>query len=506
MNASHDHSSLLERLTSDPEKNIHIIVKYAAEAIQTPCCLYNRYDQDKHIIFTPACIGLPPDFGGALRPEGSICYEKTLNSEGCIVAIEDLSATSYVKRDPIIKQNGFRSYLGCSVTIGGKVWGSLCVLDTKKRKFDQIHVRTITGLSKALSLEEERNQYRNALRQRLEWEKMLVDISTIAISIEGEKSFIDGCIERMQKTIDVEGIFIWKHNPVADTVSVLSEWIIEGHISQKDELQDIPTSMFPWGMGLMRQNKLMEYEDIEEVPEGHEKQIMRAMGVKSILMIPLFVNEEFYGTFGFEVYSHHRKWLDEDIYILRTVSQIITKAIEHHIAEKSLEEANQELEQRVKERTKELEGKQKELEKMNKMLMETNRALSALASYMERNKKETERHVARSINNRLMPIVKRLSKERLASRQRADVDLLASQLGELARGLEKAKDIPSMLSPAEARIAAMIKNGLSARDIARQLSISVETVKTHRRNIRKKLGLQNKDISLATYLHTKWEG
>lgn len=250
----------------------------------------------------------------------------------------------------------------------------------------------------------------------------------------------------------------------------------------------------------------MEYENIDEVPEGYEKEIMRAMGVKSILMILLFVNEQFYGTFGFKVYSHYRKWLDEDIYILRTVSQIITKAIEHHTAEKSLEEANRELEQRVEERTKDLEQKQKELEKLNKMLMETNRALSALASYMDKNKKETERHIARSINSRLMPIVKRLSKEKLSTRQRADIDLLASQLGDLARGLEKAKDIPSMLSPAEARIAAMIKNGLSAKDIARQLSISVETVKTHRRNIRKKLSLQNKDISLATYLRTKWEG
>ncbi len=49
------------------------------------------------------------------------------------------------------------------------------------------------------------------------------------------------------------------------------------------------------------------------------------------------------------------------------------------------------------------------------------------------------------------------------------------------------------------------RNGLSSREVAKQLNLSEETVKTHRRNIRKKLNLHNTNVSLAAYLRSKWE-
>jgi len=65
------------------------------------------------------------------------------------------------------------------------------------------------------------------------------------------------------------------------------------------------------------------------------------------------------------------------------------------------------------------------------------------------------------------------------------------------------KGIPALLSASEMKVAALIKNGLSTRQVAQQLNISEETVKTHRRNIRKKLNIQNSNISFATYLRSK---
>jgi len=57
----------------------------------------------------------------------------------------------------------------------------------------------------------------------------------------------------------------------------------------------------------------------------------------------------------------------------------------------------------------------------------------------------------------------------------------------------------------ELRIAAMVKNGLTSQEIARQLNISLHTVKTHRKNIRKKLKIQNSTVNLSSYLRAKME-
>jgi len=53
------------------------------------------------------------------------------------------------------------------------------------------------------------------------------------------------------------------------------------------------------------------------------------------------------------------------------------------------------------------------------------------------------------------------------------------------------------------RIASMIKNGISSEEIARHLYISPSTVKTHRRNIRKKLNIHNSGMNLRAYLESQ---
>lgn len=56
------------------------------------------------------------------------------------------------------------------------------------------------------------------------------------------------------------------------------------------------------------------------------------------------------------------------------------------------------------------------------------------------------------------------------------------------------------LSPRELEVCSMIRNGSSSKDIAAQLRISAETVHKFRHLIRKKLGITNKNINLASFL------
>ena len=55
-------------------------------------------------------------------------------------------------------------------------------------------------------------------------------------------------------------------------------------------------------------------------------------------------------------------------------------------------------------------------------------------------------------------------------------------------------------TPKEIQIANLIKEGSQDKDISEILHISVVTVKTHRQNIRKKLGIYGKRVNLRTHL------
>ena len=67
---------------------------------------------------------------------------------------------------------------------------------------------------------------------------------------------------------------------------------------------------------------------------------------------------------------------------------------------------------------------------------------------------------------------------------------------DLTSGFSPDAKLAAALSFAELRVASLIKSGLSTEDIAEHLHISYNTVRTHRKNIRKKLGINNSQYSL----------
>ena len=173
-------------------------------------------------------------------------------------------------------------------------------------------------------------------------------------------------------------------------------------------------------------------------------------------------------------------------------------------SEMLLRKSGAKLEKKVKEleqKRQELLDSKMELENVNNMLLETNNALSVLARNLEKNRKESEKRVLQKTKTLILPIIDKLYQARRLEKYRHDLDLLVGFIENLSSDLDKDK-ISAVLSAAEMRVASLIKNGMSSDEIARHLNVSLYTVKTHRKNIRKKLNLQNSGVNLRSYLES----
>jgi len=132
---------------------------------------------------------------------------------------------------------------------------------------------------------------------------------------------------------------------------------------------------------------------------------------------------------------------------------------------------------------------------------EMNVTLKNVLKTIEGDRRETEQKLADRVRSSLLPGIEKIRKETNPSVQSGYLDLLREQLVSLTAGTEAELDADLLkLSKTELKICRFVKAGLSGKEICDAMNLSFETVQTHRKNIRKKLGLSGKNVNLHTFL------
>jgi DNA-binding NarL/FixJ family response regulator len=179
-------------------------------------------------------------------------------------------------------------------------------------------------------------------------------------------------------------------------------------------------------------------------------------------------------------------FLKEEYALIRAVAERVSSVLMHMKAEANLRAAH------------------KSIQSEHQALQEANTALRAVLSRLEEEKREIRASILANIQKIIMPIVFELELE-VTGRQRSYVTLLRQSLQEIASPfLTQISRNHMQLTPVEVAIGTMVRNGLSTKEIAQLRCISPATVRRHRENIRRKLGLKNRKINLATYLQSSF--
>ncbi|WP_456417848.1 response regulator [Thiolapillus sp.] len=144
---------------------------------------------------------------------------------------------------------------------------------------------------------------------------------------------------------------------------------------------------------------------------------------------------------------------------------------------------------------------QRQVEEKTRELEETLTALRVLMTQQQQDSKETEKNILNNINSLVIPYAERLQKTPLNDNQRNIVDMLIANLKQVSDSLIDNHDLLQMkLTRVEIQVANLIKEGKQTKEIASLLNLSDLTISTHRKNIRKKLNIRDRKLSLNAYL------
>lgn len=180
--------------------------------------------------------------------------------------------------------------------------------------------------------------------------------------------------------------------------------------------------------------------------------------------------------------------------------------LEELVGERTAElgKTNFQLEQEIEERIwaeSALLKREKELEAQSQHLEEVNTALKVLLKQREDDKKELGRNVHHNVKELINPYVEKLKKTRLNTNQEMLVNILESNLENIVSPfINKLSSELIKFTPMEIRVANLVKEGKTNKEIADLLLLSKNTILFHRYNIRSKLGLKNKKINLRSHL------
>ena len=146
---------------------------------------------------------------------------------------------------------------------------------------------------------------------------------------------------------------------------------------------------------------------------------------------------------------------------------------------------------------------EKDLMKTVHELEETKTALKVLMEQRKRERIEFEERIVYNLKEITLPYIDRLRKRVIDSDCRIYLDIIETNITKVMRPLIHTKIPPRAdLTPSEIKVATLIGEGKSTKEISILLNISESGTEYHRNNIREKLGIKNQNVNLRKFINS----
>ena len=130
-----------------------------------------------------------------------------------------------------------------------------------------------------------------------------------------------------------------------------------------------------------------------------------------------------------------------------------------------------------------------------------NTALRVLLKQREEDQKELEERFTFNVKELVLPYFRKLKGMHLNETQMSLMEIIETHLNDIITPFlrQVVAHYPGMTAK-ELEVATLVREGRSNKEIADLMNVSLNTIEIHRYNLRKKLGSQNKNMNLRSYL------
>ncbi len=285
--------------------------------------------------------------GSKLLKKDFPIYFNALENEVQIVA-SDVFKSEITKEFCVnyFPENKIKSLLDTPIYLNGNLTGVLCLETTTKiKQWDNEDINFVRSIADYIALAIETNN-RIKTEKKLAYKSELLtattNITNLLLKTKNIDSICNEILSIIGNATKVDRVHFFINNEETKSVKLTYEWVLENANSQilNKDLMNFPNENFIELLSILYENK--EYSFIvSELEESLAKKSLQDRKIISLLRLPIFVKNTFYGFIGFDDCKKERIWSDDEINILRTLANNLSSALERNINESILLESEE---------------------------------------------------------------------------------------------------------------------------------------------------------------------
>lgn len=183
-------------------------------------------------------------------------------------------------------------------------------------------------------------QNEDKLEVRLHFEELITKLSSKFINLNWQDvdKEIDVALGMIGKFILADRSYVFLFDNDVKFMNNTHEWVNDGITPEKENLQSIPTELFPWWMSKLNNRECVYIPSVKDLPDEQEslKEILESQGIKSLIAVPMIYSNSVIGYVGFDAVKQFRNWTSDSIKLLTVVAGVITNALKRKENEEAI--------------------------------------------------------------------------------------------------------------------------------------------------------------------------
>lgn len=295
---------------------------------------------------------LKPAIGYRVKPGAGLAGKIFQSRE--IESVDDYS--QWPGRTPDTRFEGMRATLGVPLKVDDQMVGVLGLAHFEAgRSFDVgdhealMQFAEIAALILKNAMDQahlrdelwERGQTARALQRRLNFEKIVSEISSRFVA----SADVDAEIHQSLKDIGLfsrkSRAYLFQFELSSHSLSNTHEWCADGVAPQIRRLQELDLNAFPWVIPKLLEGQIVEIDRVAGLPveAANEKAIFELQEIQSLILVPMKIGTDVKGFIGLDDTCETGPWSREDVALLQVVSDIIGSALQRFRTESALRDS-----------------------------------------------------------------------------------------------------------------------------------------------------------------------